>query len=165
MKTIPAILLMLVLSAAAFVTSRPKAVATDSVKPLKTAGDCTRLGDSVMALIGQGQATNVYNLVEKHHAGSLEREQVVKSVEQSKAFAGVAGQMTGFELLSQRNVGPSILILRYLEKHEKGAMLWTLRFYRPVDRWLIDGVQMVGRTDLGELVNLVDGLDPAQGNR
>src|SRR5262249_33267142 len=62
-------------------------------------------------------------------------------VESRKQYQADYGNPTGeFELLSQQSASPSLVRLVYLEKFEKGGVVWYFFLYRAKDGWRISTV-------------------------
>jgi hypothetical protein len=130
--------------------------AAEEVKPLRTVQDCVRFMDSLGPLVMKQDSTNIAATFSRHYLEKMEPAKISAGIEKlAGVFNSVAGKITGWERGSVRQLGKSVLVLRYLEKHETGVMVWTLRFYRPNDEWRIDGAGMEGK-DIEDLIKLIE---------
>lgn len=50
------------------------------------------------------------------------------------------GKPTGFELVRTEKIGNSFVRHYYLHKFENHAIYWQVSFYRPLDKWMVNGV-------------------------
>jgi hypothetical protein len=46
-----------------------------------------------------------------------------------------------YEFLQQKEIGKSLLVLKYVLRYEKDAVTWTFVFYRPKDQWVITAIR------------------------
>jgi hypothetical protein len=60
---------------------------------------------------------------------------------QTQSQMQLFGKALDFEFLKQREVGSSLLILKYILRYEKDAMTWTFVFYRPKDQWVVTALR------------------------
>jgi hypothetical protein len=64
-----------------------------------------------------------------------------ESKRQAEAHVTAMGPVIGFEPLGSREVAPSLVVSRYLVKHEREGMTWAFAFYRPRGSWVLTGVR------------------------
>jgi hypothetical protein len=62
---------------------------------------------------------------------------------QAQVTLPVMGRALGFERLDENRVGTSVVVVKYLMRHEKDAITWTFVFYRPVDRWMVTALKFL----------------------
>jgi hypothetical protein len=136
-----------------------RVAASEVVNPLGTPQDCARIADSVVSLIYKGQSTNIYDFVQKYYIRTLNKEDMQKGFNKVQIAAVMLGNVTGYERISARQLGSTILVLRYVEKHETGCVLYTIRFYRPKEQWLMENIDMEVRADLDDLIKELDPSD------
>ncbi len=48
------------------------------------------------------------------------------------------GKSVGWEKISERKAGNSLLQLTYIQKMERHALVWRFIFYRPATGWILD---------------------------
>jgi len=58
------------------------------------------------------------------------------------------GASIGTEFITEMKAGESIARFIYLQKFENHAIRWVFTFYRPKDRWVVNGVSFDDRIDL-----------------
>jgi hypothetical protein len=132
------------------------AFAAQEAKPLRTIQDCVRLVESLRPFVLNKETTNVANVISPHYLEKMDPAKVSAGMEKVRvAFESVAGKITGWERVSVRQLGSSVLFVRFFEKHEAGVMVWTFRFYRPRDQWGIEGAGMLGK-EIEELPAITD---------
>ncbi len=74
----------------------------------------------------------------------------MKEVGKSMATAfSVHGDALGFELVNEKAIGSSLLVLTYVVKHEKRPVLWKLAFYKPGSGWNLNNFKFFD--NLGEI--------------
>ena len=56
---------------------------------------------------------------------------------QTQSQLQLFGKALDYEFIQQKEVGKSVLILKYILRYEKDAVTWTLVFYRPKDQWVV----------------------------
>jgi hypothetical protein len=50
------------------------------------------------------------------------------------------GETTGYEFVQEERIGKSFIRYYYLHKFQNHAIYWQLTFYKPLDKWLVNGV-------------------------
>lgn len=60
---------------------------------------------------------------------------------QTQSQMQLFGQALDYEFLQQKEIGKSILILKYVLRYEKDGVTWTFVFYRPKDQWLVTAIR------------------------
>lgn len=58
------------------------------------------------------------------------------------------GEFVGIEFVKEFRAGESLARYIYLHKFQNHAVRWVITFYRPTDRWLVNGIFMDDRIDL-----------------
>jgi hypothetical protein len=60
---------------------------------------------------------------------------------QTQSQMQLFGKALDYEFLQQREIGKSMVILKYVLRYEKDGVTWTFVFYRPKDRWLVTAIK------------------------
>jgi hypothetical protein len=68
-----------------------------------------------------------------------------RSIADQKKLAGAQlaklGAILGHELLEARPVGSSLVVLKYLVRHELEATTWAFAYYKPKEKWILTGLR------------------------
>ncbi len=65
---------------------------------------------------------------------------------QTQSQMQLFGKPLDYEFLCQKDVGKSIVTLKYVVRYEKDAITWTFVFYRPKDEWLVTAIKYLPTT-------------------
>lgn len=142
-----AVLAILVAATATFLAGTPAEALTDSV-PMKAESD------QFMALMAEGKIHEAYEQVTKFappmmvaQFGGLEethKQQLADYIDPEY------GKITGTEFIGCLRTGESLAQVKYLEKREKYAIVWTMIWYKASDQWSL--VQLYYNDELENLV-------------
>lgn len=66
---------------------------------------------------------------------------VEESKKQAQAQLSAVGAILDFAPLDSREVAPSLMVLKYLVRHEREALTWAFAFYKPKDAWILTGIR------------------------
>lgn len=66
---------------------------------------------------------------------------IEESKKQAQAQLSAVGAILNFAPLDSREVAPSLVVLKYLVRHEREALIWAFAFYRPKDAWILTGIR------------------------
>ena len=81
-------------------------------------------------------AAQAYRFLEATSFIALSDPVALKGVRQTMIKADSAfGAAIGFEAVAEKKIGGSILLLTYLVKYERSAIVWELDFYKPKSGW------------------------------
>ena len=50
------------------------------------------------------------------------------------------GKTTGYELIQKEKIGSSFYRYHYLQKFENHAIYWSITYYKPEDKWVINSI-------------------------
>lgn len=107
---------------------------------LKTEGELRVFGDRVMAALIKGgtaaafAAMKPYTLVSESEFQSLQHS----SKSQRDNFGVRYGKTLGYEFISQKKVGESLVRMIYIERTEKHALPWVFFFYKTPSGWVLN---------------------------
>ena len=95
--------------------------------------------DQIMTQVADDDLAAAFELIEQHSVVEVKAVQAMsaKAVEQRKLLSQRIGAPIGFEWISTKSVGDSLMRLQYLEKTPKHALLWSFYFYKTADGWLL----------------------------
>jgi hypothetical protein len=65
---------------------------------------------------------------------------------QTQSQMQLFGTALDYECLQQKEIGKSLLVLKYVLRYEKDAITWTLVFYRPKDQWIVTALKYLPST-------------------
>ncbi len=106
-----------------------------------TVAEVTPLVARFLTSLQQGKQEDAWEAI---LAGSPLKAQT-GSVEESKKLAQAqlssVGAILDFASLESRAVGPSLVVAKYLVRHEREAMTWAFAFYKPKDAWILTGIR------------------------
>lgn len=123
MKRALAVCMLLLLSAAAFADTAPRALA-----------------DNFFAILQKGQAGPAYaKLFEGSNVNVEQASAIRRSTENTLA---PLGKLLGAELIREEVFGSSLTRLVYLLKSERHLTLWEFYFYKPANRWFLAEVNL-----------------------
>lgn len=117
----------------------PAALPADS---FASPAEARQLADRVVALFVQEKIVEGYELLKPYwplapvEIDSLANQTGTQWPVVKQRF----GASLGSEFISLRQAGQSLVELVYLHKFERHAIRWVFVFYKPADRWLINGV-------------------------
>ncbi len=117
----------------------PAALAAES---LASPAEARKLADRVVALFVEEKIVEGYELLKPYwplapvEIDSLANQTGTQWPVVKQRF----GASLGSEFIGVRQAGQSLVELVYLHKFERHAIRWVFVFYKPADRWLINGV-------------------------
>ncbi len=56
---------------------------------------------------------------------------------QAPAIKQRFGETVGVELIGEKEVGQSLMMIYYIQKFEKTVMSWKFYFYKPKNNWVV----------------------------
>jgi hypothetical protein len=71
----------------------------------------------------------------------VQSEGIAESKRQAQAQLAAIGPVLDFEPLGYREVGPSLVVMKCLVRHERDALTWAFSFYKPRDRWMLTSLR------------------------
>jgi hypothetical protein len=101
------------------------------------------LAQAFLTQIQSGAVEQAFDVLFKGSPIAEQGQQYLILKSQAQVTLPVMGRALGFERLDENRVGTSVVVLKYLMKHEKDAMAWTFVFYRPRDRWIVTAIKFV----------------------
>lgn len=117
----------------------PSALPADS---FASPAEARQLADRVVALFVEEKIVAGYDLLKPYWP--LAPVEIDSLANQTGTQWPVVKQRFGAslasEFISARQAGQSLVELVYLHKFERHAIRWVFVFYKPADRWLINGV-------------------------
>lgn len=117
----------------------PAALPADS---LANPAEARKLADRAVALFAEEKIVAGYELLKPYWP--LAPVEIDSLANQTNTQWPVVkqrfGASLGYEFIRVRQAGQSLVELVYLHKFERHAIRWVFVFYRPADRWLINGV-------------------------
>jgi hypothetical protein len=106
----------------------------------RTKREITARLDAFMQLLVDGDNAAAFGLLAPYWPfGAEEVAGVRRSLEENAdTILARYGDLVGYELAEQQEIGSSLLRFTYLAKYERHALRWSFDFYRPEDRWLLN---------------------------
>lgn len=94
-----------------------------------------------LTTVGKGQIGPAYDALFSGSPIPAEKPQMIDAVKrQTEAMIPLYGKSLGFELITERAFGTSLIRLTYLQRLEKHPLVWRFWFYKPSDHWYISYV-------------------------
>ena len=96
--------------------------------------------DGVMAKVGKGNQTGAFAAMKPYTIipSSEFDAMVLQSKAQRDQFGARYGKPVGYEFISLKRTGQSLLKLTYIEKTEHHALPWLFYFYRGPKGWVLN---------------------------
>jgi len=131
----------------AFVLVFPAVVAADS---FATLGEARKLTDQAVALFQREEIVTAYDVLKPYWP--LQQVEIDSLANQTHTQWPLLKQRFGAsiasEFVQELRGGASLARFVYLQKFQHHAIRWVFTFYRPKDRWVINGVSFDDRLDL-----------------
>ena len=111
-------------------------------KTLASVGEARNVADQAMALVKQEKFAEAYGTVKAFWPlPAIEIDGLANQMNtQWPMVQQRYGKSLATEFISERKIGDSFIKYTYLQKFERHAIRWTFVFYKPKDRWLVNGV-------------------------
>ncbi len=68
-------------------------------------------------------------------------QQVLLLKGQTQSQMQLFGAALDYEFLQQKEIGKSLVTLKYLLRYEKDAVTWTFVFYKAKDQWVVTAIK------------------------
>lgn len=109
--------------------------------PLTTTADARKLADKAVALFQQGKFAEAYGALKPYWPlAAVEIDSLANQTEtQWPVVRQRFGASIGSEFISEKKVGNSFVQFIYIQKFERHALRWLFTFYKPTDRWIVNG--------------------------
>lgn len=107
---------------------------------LKTEPEVKQLAEKIMAQAGRGNISGAFDVMKPYVAipDSEFQGLSLQSKAQRDQFGFRYGKSIGYEFVSEKKVGQSVVRLTYLEKTEKHALPWMFVFYKTPTGWTLN---------------------------
>ena len=107
---------------------------------LKSEPEAKQLAEKVMAQAAKGNISGAFNVMKPYVAiPDSEFEGLsLQSKAQRDQFGSRFGKSIGYEFVSEKKVGQSVLRFVYIEKTEKHALPWMFVFYKTPGGWTLN---------------------------
>ena len=107
---------------------------------LKSEQEAKRLAERVMASAAKGDIAGAFAAVKPYVVipDAELQSMVLQSKAQRDQFGTRYGKSIGYEFISERKAGESILRLVYVEKTDKHALPWMFLFYKTPSGWVLN---------------------------
>ena len=101
------------------------------------------LTDRIMQKVSTNDLTSAFSIMKAYvPISETEVDAVaIQSKAQREQYGKRYGSPIGFEFISSKKVGESLLRLQYIEKTEKHALPWSFCFYRTSKGWTLNTFQ------------------------
>jgi len=112
---------------------------TALAQELKSKDDVRTFSESIMGKVARGEIIEGLQLLKTHFPiPSSEFEVMVEKFRlQAPAIKQRFGDTVGVELIRERELGQSLMMIHYVQKFEKTVMNWRFYFYRPKTTWIV----------------------------
>ena len=107
---------------------------------LKTEADLKPFAERVMASVSNSGIAVAFNVMKPYTTlpDAEFKAALLASETQRDQFGARYGKSIGYEFVSQKKLGDSLVRIVYLEKTEKHAYPWLFHFYRTRAGWVLD---------------------------
>ena len=97
--------------------------------------------EAFLARVGKGEIAPAYDDLFAASPAVTAKPQAVDALKrQTEAALPIYGKPIGFELQNEKKFGESIVRLTYIQRLEQHPLVWRFWFYRPAEKWYLDGV-------------------------
>lgn len=107
---------------------------------LKSEAEARQLADRIMAQAAKGNLSEAFNLMRPYVI--IPEAELQSAALQSKAqrdqFSNRYGKSIGYEFITEKRAGTSLLQLIYIEKTAKHALPWNFYFYKSPSGWVLN---------------------------
>jgi hypothetical protein len=111
------------------------------IQPDSIATEVSSLVTPFLTSLQQGKADEAWDGVLRDSPLRTQTGGVEESKKQAQAQLSSIGAILDFTLLASREVAPSLVLLKYLVRHEREALTWAFAFYTPKDAWILTGIR------------------------
>lgn len=107
---------------------------------LKSEADLLPLSDGIMQSVAKGDIAKAFEKIKPYTIiPPAEFDSVAfGSISQRDQFGIRYGKTVGYEFISNKKVGNSLIKITYIEKTEKHALPWSFYFYKTPDGWVLN---------------------------
>jgi|SRR3990172_6169208 len=110
-------------------------------QPDSVATEASSLVTQFLTSLQQGKAEEAWDGMLTNSPLRAQTGGVEESKKQAQTQLSSIGAILDFALLASREVAPSLVILKYLVRHEREALTWAFAFYKPKDAWILTGIR------------------------
>ena len=97
--------------------------------------------ENFLALLQKGNIGTAYDQLFKGSSIAVDRPQVViQLMQQTQAGLASYGQVLGYEIVHEEQLGSSVARLVYFLKSERAPTTWEFYFYKPKSNWFLVNV-------------------------
>ncbi len=114
---------------------------------LASEADLRKFSDKVMDAAGKGDIVAAFDLMKPYVViGESEfQSTALSSKSQRDQISSRFGKSIGYEFVSSKKVGESLIRLLYIEKTEKTAVPWAFYFYKTSAGWTLNSYAWSGQ--------------------
>ena len=109
-----------------------------------------RVCDRAMAKVLADDVSGAFELLKAEMGMVLPEMEtmVLQTVTQRAAAASRFGKAVGVTFIKEEEIADVMLRLTYVEKRDNHGYRWQFIFYKPVDRWYLDGIKWDDKLEL-----------------
>jgi len=109
---------------------------------LKSEQEAKQLSEKAMAQAAKGDFSAAFETIKPYvvFPESEFQTMVLQSKSQREQFGARFGKSVGYEFISEKKAGESVLRLTYIEKTEKTALPWMFIYYKTQSGWILNGI-------------------------
>ena len=121
-----------------------------SAKDLSSTSDTKAIADKMVNHFIKKEFTEGMTVAKPYWPlPEVELDNLIKKIEMQwpiidKRF----GQAVGSELVKEQNIGDSFIRYYYLHKFQKHSIYWKITFYKPENKWVVNGVSFKDNLDI-----------------
>lgn len=109
---------------------------------LKDETEIRQVTDDIMKLVAANDLKSAAEIMKKHTApmppAEIDSFYLQTKTERDKMENRV-GKTVGYEYISTKKIGSSLIRIQYLEKLKETGMAWSFYFYKTADGWMMEG--------------------------
>ena len=119
-------------------------------KKLSTQTDTKALADKMLSHFIKKEFTEGMAVAKPYWPlPQVELDNLIKTIEKQWPIVDKRfGQAVGSELVTEQKIGDSFLRYYYLHKFRNHAIYWKITFYKPEDKWVVNGVSFKDNLDI-----------------
>ena len=110
-------------------------------QPDSIAAEVSSLVIPFLTSLQQGKADAAWDGVLADSPLQTQTGGVEESKKQAQTQLSAVGAILDFAPLGSREVAPSLVVVKYLVRHEREALTWAFAFYKPKDAWILTGIR------------------------
>jgi hypothetical protein len=110
---------------------------------LKSESEAEALAERVMQSIGKNDLDTAYGLIKQYSvlpAADLDNGLQASKAQRNAQFRQRYGDSVGYERISKKSLGKSMMRLVYIEKTQKHPLPWAFFFYQTPSGWALTQV-------------------------